>query len=91
MTLVSVCAPNRSSSVAPVLPTSAVTEAAEAAAWMASASTSAVQRSGRRGVGVVTGVAVEADDGVEVDDAARLVLSDLDEPEADQGAQFLLR
>ena len=71
-------------------PTSAVTEAEEAAAWIAAARTSAVQRGGR-GEGVVVGVGVQADDGVEVDHAARLVLSDLDEAEADQGAQFLLR
>ena len=44
---------------------------------------------GGRGLVVLAG-GVQADDGVEVDDAACLVLSDLDEPDADQGAQVFL-
>ena len=44
---------------------------------------------GGRGLVVLAG-GVEADDGVEVDDAAGLVLGDLDVPDPDQGAQRLL-
>ena len=44
---------------------------------------------GGRGLVVLAG-GVQADDGVEVDDAACLVLGDLDEPDAELGAQRLL-
>ena len=44
---------------------------------------------GGRGLVVLAG-GVEADDGVEVDDAACLVLGDLDVPDADQGAEPFL-
>ena len=44
---------------------------------------------GRRGLVVLAG-RVEADDGVEVDDAACLVFGDLDEPDAELGAQGFL-
>ena len=43
----------------------------------------------RRGLVVLAG-GIEADDGVEVDDAAGLVLGDLDEPDADQDAEPFL-
>ena len=53
---------------------------------MASHSSAAVY-AGRRGLVVLAG-GVEADDGVEVDDAACLVFGDLDEPDAELSAQL---
>ena len=46
-------------------------------------------RVGGRGWAVVLAVGVQADDGVEVDDATCLVFSDLDEADADSRAEGL--
>ena len=69
------------------VPSGSTARRTAAAAWrMASHSRSAVDAAGR-GLVVVAG-GVEADDGVEVDDAAGLVLGDLDvaDPQPGRGA-----